>query len=313
MFCHRQQISDSNADFESIYVVGDRVRCVIVSIDRPEKGEKRDSKWKISVTMKVSVFEQYGHNSMLDVPEDLVESDDESMEPVPLVLPLAEPSPMTDEFDFASALAEATSNSFLAPVSTSQSIEPMQSIDELLLRKEEDDRPTDFERQLLENPRDAAVYRRYVQHLVSIHEIDRARQIADRALKSCVSVMSTSADQLGQLDQQRIELHLLYLGIEAFHGNAQLLADRIRHARPYCDELQLLLRLDSLLHRASKSSRWITESFIDTNIWAPLLKKHGTDLRVWIQYLSFKARHSLQSARELMPKALQRLEKRDRP
>lgn len=150
----------------------------------------------------------------------------------------------------------------------------------------------DFERHLLGEPDDSALWIRYMRFHSDLGEFDQARQIGERAIKTI---------GLGQ-DAEKMNIWEVLLSLETVHGTDESVEDTLKRASEWNDPQEAHSRLTSIYIRSGKLDK--AEELFQT-----MLKKFGQDRKVWINYATFlfdKAADA-EKARQLLPRALRTL------
>ncbi|KIV87731.1 hypothetical protein PV11_03257 [Exophiala sideris] len=153
----------------------------------------------------------------------------------------------------------------------------------------------DFERYLLTEPDSGALWVRYMAFHANLGDIDQARSIGERALKSI---------GLGQEAEKQIVWTAL-LNLEAAHGDEERIEAMFRRACEYNDPLEMYNRLISAFISLGKHSN------ADDKFTAMIKKFGAQDPKVWVNYATFlfdnmrdrpRARALLASAIRVLPK-----------
>lgn len=152
----------------------------------------------------------------------------------------------------------------------------------------------DFERLLLGEPDSSLLWLQYMAFNINLGDIDQARQLGERALKSI---------GLGQ-DTEKQNIWVALLNLEAEYGDEETLNSTFRRACEYNDPQEMHSRLTSILIHTQKLDR--ADAMFQT-----MLKKYTQDPKVWTNYATFllDTKGDAERARELLPRALQTLPK----
>ncbi|KAI1610942.1 30S ribosomal protein S1 [Exophiala viscosa] len=153
----------------------------------------------------------------------------------------------------------------------------------------------DFERYLLTEPDSGALWVQYMAFHANLGDLDQARSIGERALKSI---------GLGQEAEKQIVWTAL-LNLEAAHGDDETIEAMFRRACEYNDALEMYSRLISAFISLGKHSK------ADDKFTAMIKKFGAQDPKVWVNYATFlfdnmrdrpRARALLTSAVRVLPK-----------
>ena len=154
----------------------------------------------------------------------------------------------------------------------------------------------DYERLLIANPNSSLIWIRYIVFYLQSAEIDKSRQIAERALKKI----------LYKDDTERINVWVAYLNLENMYGTQDKLDEVFQRATQNCETLKIYQHLVEIYARSNK----IDEAYA---LYNKMIKKFNKVPEVWIKFAIFEYRNkNCEIARKLLIKCLNVLEKKDR-
>jgi len=153
----------------------------------------------------------------------------------------------------------------------------------------------DFERLVMASPNSSLVWLRYITYHVELGEIERARAVAERALKTIAF----------REEKEKENVWLGYLNLEILYGDQGtvklLLARAIQNVEP----LNIHLRLGDMYSMANK----MEEAELQ---WTLATKKYKQNKNVWKAYAGFLFKASrITAARALLNRCLGILDKKD--
>ncbi|KIW20985.1 hypothetical protein PV08_01564 [Exophiala spinifera] len=148
----------------------------------------------------------------------------------------------------------------------------------------------DFERLLLAEPDSGDLWLQYMAFHLGLEEVDRAREIGERALRS-IGLGPGS-------EEEKLKVWTALLNLEDARGDDESLDAIFKRALEYNDQQQIYSRLASILIQSGKYDK-ATEKFNE------MLKKFKADLDVWVNYATFlfDVVNKPGEARELLPRA----------
>ncbi len=158
------------------------------------------------------------------------------------------------------------------------------------------DTSDDYERLLVSNPNNSLIWIRYMVFYLQSAEIDKSRQVAERALKTI----------LYKDDAERINVWVAYLNLENMYGSQEKLDEVFQRATQNCDTLKIYQHLVEIYARSDKTE----EAYA---LYNKMIKKFNRNPEVWIKYAIFEYKNkNCEEARKLLIKCLNVLEKKDR-
>ncbi|KAI4160530.1 MAG: hypothetical protein LQ342_005637 [Letrouitia transgressa] len=150
----------------------------------------------------------------------------------------------------------------------------------------------DFERLLLTQPHNSALWLRYMAFQLEVSEPDLAREVAERAL---LAIPIREQDE-------KLNIWTGLLNLETIHGNSDTLNAVFTRACQYTDSEEIHARLISILIQSLQAEK-------AHEVFKQALRKHAQSLALQENYLNFlfTTLASPQLAREHLPRAMQSL------
>lgn len=154
----------------------------------------------------------------------------------------------------------------------------------------------DYERTLLSKPDSSLLWTQYMAHLLQLGETDKARAVAERALKT-INIRE---------ETEKLNIWVAYLNMENSFGTEETLEEVFRRACEYTDKKKMYSHLVSILIKTGKHDK-VEETF------HIMIKKFSQSSKVWVNYAAYLMEHGrLDEGRELLPRSLKILPKRKR-
>ena len=156
--------------------------------------------------------------------------------------------------------------------------------------------PSDFERLLLTEPDSSLLWLQYMAFHLSLGEIDTARSLAQRALRTISPVG-------GQSENEKLNLWIALLNLENTYGDPDSVTTVFTSACQVTDPQEIHERLASIYIQSGKHDS-------ADSLFGTMLKKFGAaDPKIWTNYASFlfDTVHEPERARTLLARALQTL------
>ena len=152
----------------------------------------------------------------------------------------------------------------------------------------------DYERLLLGEPDSSLLWLQYMAFHIELGDVDQARQIGERALKSI---------GLGQ-DAEKMNVWVALLNLESVYGDEESVEGTFQRACEYNDAQEMYSRLTSIYIQSGKPAK-------ADDMFQQMLKKFTQDPKIWINYATylFDTVGESDRARYLLPRALQILPK----
>ncbi|KAI0275150.1 nucleic acid-binding protein [Gloeopeniophorella convolvens] len=153
---------------------------------------------------------------------------------------------------------------------------------------------SDFERVLLGSPNSSYLWIQYMSFQLQLSEIDKAREIAKRALNTINF----------REEKEKLNVWIALMNLENIYGSDESLEVVFKDAARHCEPKTVHLRLASILEESNKLEK-AEEQYKRTS------KKFGQSSKVWTLFGEhYLKRGDVDEARKLLPRSLQSLEKR---
>ncbi|TIB10065.1 hypothetical protein E3P89_02978 [Wallemia ichthyophaga] len=153
----------------------------------------------------------------------------------------------------------------------------------------------DFERLLLGSPNSSYVWIQYMSFQLNLSEIDKAREIAQRALKTIGFRES----------QEKFNVWIALLNLENTFGDEDTFDKTFKEAVSYNDPLTMHMKVADILEASEKYDN-------ANEVYVKATKKFGAHIILWVNYAEFKFRvEDANGARSLLTRSLKSLDKRD--
>lgn len=166
--------------------------------------------------------------------------------------------------------------------------------DELVRSDKAPESAEEFERLVLASPRSSFVWIKYMALHLEMTEIDKAREVAERALKTIGS----------REEKEKFNVWVARLNLENMYGSRDQLMEVFQEACKVNDAKQMHLQLLTVLEKGADAQA--TEAFFKT-----ATKKYRTSCKFWLRYLAFKLKGAHpEAAARLMDRATEALAKR---
>ncbi|KAK6465056.1 hypothetical protein DFJ63DRAFT_282319 [Scheffersomyces coipomensis] len=154
---------------------------------------------------------------------------------------------------------------------------------------------SDFERLLIGNPNSSILWMNYMSFQLQLSEIDKAREIGERALKTINY----------REEQEKMNIWVALLNLENTFGTDESLEEVFKRAAQYLDSFvahQKLVGIYTMSEKFDKAKA----------LYKTMTKKFGKMVAVWVQFGSFLLdREDRDATRETLARSLQVLPKRD--
>ncbi|KAG0367667.1 rRNA biogenesis protein rrp5 [Mortierella sp. AD032] len=153
---------------------------------------------------------------------------------------------------------------------------------------------SDYERLLLGSPNSSYLWINYMAFQLQLSEINKAREIGQRALKS-ISFRE---------EQEKMNVWVALMNLENTFGSADTLEEVFKNAVQTCEPKKIYLQLVKIYERSSKID-------LATELYTTMTKKFGQSSKVWTGFGHFQLHHGhLEAGRELLQRSLKSLPKR---
>jgi rRNA biogenesis protein RRP5 len=154
----------------------------------------------------------------------------------------------------------------------------------------------DYERTLLSQPDSSMIWTQYMAHLLQLGETDKARAVAERALKT-INIRE---------EREKFNIWVAYLNMENSFGTDESLDAVFQRACEYTEKKKMFLHLVSILIKAGKDDK-------ADDIFQTMIKKFSQSSKVWVNYAAYLMEHNrADEGRELLPRSLKILPTRKR-
>jgi rRNA biogenesis protein RRP5 len=154
----------------------------------------------------------------------------------------------------------------------------------------------DYERLVASKPNQSILWIKYMVFYLQMAEIDKARNVADKALKTIIFNEET----------ERLNVWVALLNLENMYGSQETLEKVMNRATQNCDSLKIHMHMAEIFARSGK----LTDA---ETIFVKMTKKFNRLPEVWIKYGIFHYKNSnCELARKLLLKSFNSLDKKDR-
>lgn len=154
----------------------------------------------------------------------------------------------------------------------------------------------DYERTLLSQPDSSLIWTQYMAHLLQLGEIDKARSVAERALK-IINIRE---------EGEKANIWVAFLNMENSFGTDETLEEVFQRACEYTDKKKMHSHLVSILIKSGKDDK-------ADEMFQIMIKKFSQSSKVWVNYGSYLMEHNrIEEGREMLPRSLKILPKRKR-
>lgn len=326
--CHRSQISDSPIkSAEEIFSEGERVKVKLLDINASKK--------QLSLGMKASYFKDESDDNQdedgdIVMQDDEVASDDEKMSdindeseaeesddesddekdsnPTSSGLSVGLSSGLSTTFDWTASILEQAKEEETSDEEEEFNNEVNKKSKKHQVKESEVEDKTgdlntrapqsisDFERLLVGNPDSSILWIQYMSFQLQLSEIEKAREIAERALKTINF----------REEQQKMNIWIALLNLENSFGDDETLDTVFKRSCQYMDAFTMHQKLVAIYIASEKFDK-------ADSLFVVLCKKFGSkNPSAWVSYGNFLIdRDENEEAHKVLAKALQVLPKRD--
>lgn len=153
----------------------------------------------------------------------------------------------------------------------------------------------DFERLIMGNPNSSIIWMNYIAFQLQLSEIEKAREVAERALKTISFREET----------EKLNIWIAMLNLENTFGTEDTLEDVFKRAVQYMDSFLIHTKLLSIYHMSEKFD-------LEAELYKSTAKKFGSDkVSIWVSWGEFLLSRDLaDEARSILSRALKVLPKR---
>ncbi|XP_020823426.1 protein RRP5 homolog isoform X1 [Phascolarctos cinereus] len=128
----------------------------------------------------------------------------------------------------------------------------------------------DFDRLVLSSPNSSILWLQYMAFHLHATEIEKARAVAERALKS-ISFRE---------EQEKLNVWVALMNLENMYGSTETLTKVFERAVQYCEPLKVFLRLADIYTKSEKYQA-------AEELYSRMLKRFRQEKTVWIKYGAF--------------------------
>lgn len=154
----------------------------------------------------------------------------------------------------------------------------------------------DFERLVVSSPNSSYIWVNYMAYQLQLSEIEKARAIAERALKTINF----------REEQEKKNVWVALMNLENTYGTEESLVDVFKRSCTYNEPKDMYLQLANIYERSEKKDK--AEA-----LWKRALKEFSQASDVWTQYAKFCLQHdNAEAARELLQRCVKVLPKHER-
>ncbi|RKP16522.1 protein prenylyltransferase [Rozella allomycis CSF55] len=171
----------------------------------------------------------------------------------------------------------------------------IEMLEKRLLQENDPETLDDFERLVASNPNDSFTWVRYMAFHLKLSEIDKARNVAEKALKS-ISFRN---------EQEKFNVWMALINLENKFGSEISLNQTIERSLQFNEPKKVYLQLAKIYESTNKTIE-------ATNLWqSVILKKFSHSCKAFVEAANFFVRiNKIEIARSLLNKALKSLDKR---
>ncbi|OUM67352.1 hypothetical protein PIROE2DRAFT_40141, partial [Piromyces sp. E2] len=319
--CHKMELSDSSVkDISKLYSVGDKVKAYILKVDLEKK--------RVSFSLKASYFaddedsededameEDVEEEIMEDVDnkeedddEEEEEDDDEEEEEddedddedddgmdVDEKETTIDNKPKKDDDDDESKNESSKKSKRAKKREKLEREEKIREQEKMILDNDKlPEMADDFERLLLGSPNSSYIWIKYMAFQLHMAEVEKARQIAERALKTINY----------REEQEKMNVWIAYLNLENSYGTQESLLKVFERAVTLCEPKDIYMQLVKIYERSEKYD-------LAEQLYQTMIKRFRESSKVWCQCgLFYLKRNKLSECRKILQRALQSLAKR---
>ncbi|KAF2138712.1 uncharacterized protein K452DRAFT_255494 [Aplosporella prunicola CBS 121167] len=324
--CHRSEIADQKVeDVRKLYEEGDAVKAIVLKIDQ----EKRRVNFglKASYFQKSDEDEESEDEDTdggVEVDDDESDDEDEEMSDEEIDLSNvkdmeeSEDEESVDEMDVDSAptkpVAGLSTSGFDwtgATLEANAGAEPgSEDEDDAAAKKKKKKRPeikvdrtgdldiagpqsvADFERLLLGQPNNSALWMQYMAFQIGLNEVQKAKDIAERALKT-INIRE---------EEEKMNIWTALLNLEIEQGNEEKVDEVFKRACQYCDPEEMHNKLITIYTSTGRHEK--ADSLFQTMTKNKSITPNPS---FWMNYATFlmTTLNDPSRARQLLPRATQ--------
>jgi rRNA biogenesis protein RRP5 len=301
-------------DFQRLYDAGDKVKVIVLNVDQEKK--------RVSLGLKASYFENEDEEmpdaddeEPSDEAGDIIETDSEPPEDDPMQIDSFAATPTESQatplavegFNWTGETVLDQADQLLSESDSDSDSEAEKERTAKRKHKRSDIKydktlslplssAADYERTLLSQPDSSLIWTQYMAHLLQLGEVDKARSIAERALK-IINIRE---------EGEKLNIWVAYLNMENSFGTDETLEEVFRRACEYTDKKRMHSHLVSILIKSGKDDK-------ADEMFQIMIKKFSQSSKVWVNYAIYLMEHNrTEEGREMLPRSLKILPKRKR-
>lgn len=165
------------------------------------------------------------------------------------------------------------------------------------LGDEEPETVDEFERLLVSESSRSVTWMKYIAYHLKLSNLGAAREVADRAVKYG-TIMT---------EREKTNIWIAYLNMECVFGSPQRFKEILAKACQFCDRKEIMVQVIKVLEVNGQQQQAIEAA-------ANATQKFAQDSDVWIRRLELLyTLKKLSDARDVFPKALQSISKKEHP
>eukprot|EP00501_MAST-03F_sp_TOSAG23-6_P001305 GSMAST32.ASY1.ANO1.1353.1 assembled CDS len=308
--CHMTQVSDDKVEnpeaLASMFDQGDLVKAKILRMDMEKK--------KLSLGLKASYFDDEDTELMDESSDDeetnaISENSSENEEDMDIEEEGTKEknAPVvsfdtgldwgvdSDDEDVQDSSKKTSSSRRKKAAKKARELEAVEAREEELLRGDTiPQQSEDFERLIISTPHSSYVWLQYMAFELARSEIEKARNIAERALKT-ISFRE---------EQEKMNVWTAYINLEHKFGTPESLAVIFKRASEHCDSYVIHEKMCDMYRKAGQDSE--LETLLKIGV-----KKFKQRVSVWISYAAFLLKQEKgKQAKGLLQRSLRTLPKR---
>ncbi|CAA3014339.1 rRNA biogenesis RRP5 [Olea europaea subsp. europaea] len=314
--CHVSEISDDHADhIETKYKAGDEVAVKVLKVDKERN--------RISLGMKNSYFEDdkavqtYSRerhdnekNDSLVVTESTVLPQNEienGLHPIladvearafiqPLEVPLDDIESFDIEDDASQSMANATNSDTIGEKNKKEKKKAreerereIRAAEERLLEKDIPRTADEFEKLIRSSPNSSFIWIKYMAHMLSLADVEKARSIAERALRT-INIREES---------EKLNIWVAYFNLENEYGipPQEAVTKIFQRALQYCDPKRVHLALLGMYDRTEQHK--LADELLDK-----MVRKFKHSCKVWLRRIQWLLRQNHDGIQSVVNRAL---------
>ncbi|KAK9062384.1 hypothetical protein SSX86_019570 [Deinandra increscens subsp. villosa] len=308
--CHASELPEDKSDsFETKYKIHERVKAKILKID--------EERWRISLGMKgpfidtntdVGTPANQGSDSFIEIhseSDDETPSDDHPMlaevesraSVLPLDVPMdeTEDSPMDDEIPQSPAPLDNKTKTSENKVrrtkkkETEEREREIRAAEERLLQKDVPRTADDYEKLIRSSPNSSFIWLKYMAFLLSLNEVEKARSIAERALRT-INIREES---------EKLNVWIAYFNLENEFGNPpeDAVVKVFQRALQVCDPKKVHFALLGMYERTDQDN-------LADELLEKMIRKFKHSCKVWLRRIQRVIKQNEDMVQSVVKRAL---------